>query len=110
MSGIDKLRKRDYYFCYLSLYGPQGQYEYPNIVNLRITNEDDVREANETITHELLHLLILNKVRRLKLGYKTTEGLVDLFFIETRLNDIFPNYKVQSIDKVDKVYLISYFY
>jgi hypothetical protein len=97
-----KLTKRDYYFCYLSLYGPQGQYEYPDRVNLRIINENDIREANETITHELLHILILNKIRRLKLDYETTEGLVDLFFIETKLSDIFPNYKIQSISKIDK--------
>lgn len=98
-----KLTKRDYYFCYLSLYGPQGQYEYPDRVNLRIINENDVREANETIVHELLHLLILNKVRKLKLDYETIEGLVDLFFIETRLSNTFPSYKIQSISKIDKV-------
>ncbi|MDD5639424.1 MAG: hypothetical protein PHR47_01290 [Candidatus Pacebacteria bacterium] len=98
-----KLTKKDRYFCYLSLYGPQGQYEYPDMVDLRIVNEKDVREANETIIHELLHLLILNKVRRLSLDYETTEGLVDLFFVETRLSDIFPNYKVQSISRTDKV-------
>ncbi|MFA5080163.1 MAG: hypothetical protein WC472_00875 [Candidatus Paceibacterota bacterium] len=98
-----KLTKKDCYFCYLSLYGPQGQYEYPDIVSLRIINENDIREANETITHELLHLLILNKVRKLKLDYETIEGLVDLFFIETKLRDIFPNYKIQSISKIDKV-------
>lgn len=85
------------YICYISLYGPEGQFKCPNIINLRISNSKDIEEADETIAHELIHLLIYNKVKKLKLDYKQTEGIVDLFFIETKLKTIFPQYKLQSI-------------
>jgi uncharacterized protein YjaZ len=97
-----ELVRRDHYSCHISLYGPQGQYEYPDIIDIRIVNENDIKEANETIAHELLHLLIFNKAKKLRLDYQTTEGLVDLFFTETRLKDIFPYYKIKSISNTDK--------
>jgi len=91
------LKVKDKYICHISLYGPEGQFKYPNIVNLRIKNNKDIKNANETIAHELIHLLIYNKVKKLKLNYQQTEGMVDLFFIETELKTIFPKYKLQSI-------------
>jgi len=91
------LNIRDRYICYVSLYGPEGQFKYPNIVNLRISNIKDIKEANETIAHELIHLLIYNKAKKIKLDYKQTEGIVDLFFTETKLKTIFPQYKLQNI-------------
>lgn len=91
------LNIRDKYICYISLYGPEGQFKYPNIVNLRVKNNQDIKNANETIAHELIHLLIYNKAKKLKLNYKQTEGVVDLFFTETKLKTIFPQYKLQSI-------------
>jgi len=91
------LNIREKYICYISLYGPDGQFKYPNIVNLRVKNNKDIKNANETIIHELIHLLIYNKAKKLKLNYKQTEGVVDLFFTETKLKTIFPQYKLQSI-------------
>lgn len=91
------LKVRNKYFCHISLYGPEGQFNYPNIVNLRVVNSKDIKNANETIAHEIIHLVIYNKVKKLKLNYKQTEGLVDLFFTETKLKDIFSNYKIQNI-------------
>ena len=88
---------KDKYICYISLYGPEGQFKYPNIVNLRVGNNQDIKNANETIAHELIHLIIYNKAKKLKLNYKQTEGVVDLFFTETKLKTIFPRYKLQSI-------------
>jgi len=85
------------YICYISLYGPEGQFKYPNIVNLRVKNIKDIKNANEIIAHELIHLFIYNKVKKIKLDYKQTEGIVDLFFTETKLKTIFPQYKLQSI-------------
>lgn len=92
-----KFKVRNKYICYISLYGPQGQFQYPNIVNLRTNSSKDIKDANRTIAHELIHLLIYNKVRKLKLNYKQTEGVVDLFFRETDLKNIFPNYRIQNI-------------
>jgi len=40
-------------------------------------------------------------VEKLKSDYKQTEGIVDLFFKETELKDIFPDYKLQSIAEYD---------
>lgn len=96
------LKVRDKYFCHISLYGPGGQFNYPNIVNLRVANSKDIKNANETIAHEIIHLLIYNKAKKLKLNYQQIEGLVDLFFVETKLKDIFPKYKIQDIGIVNK--------
>jgi len=91
------LKIEDKYVCHISLYGPEGQFKYPNIVNLRVKNNKDIKNANETIAHELIHLLIYNRTKKLKLNYRQTEGLVDLFFAETKLKTIFPRYKFQSV-------------
>jgi len=91
------LNVRDKYFCHISLYGPEGQFKYPNTINLRIKSNKDIKNANETIAHELIHLLIYNKVKKLKLNYQQTEGVVDLFFTETKLKTIFPKYKLESV-------------
>ncbi|KKP87707.1 MAG: hypothetical protein UR93_C0035G0003 [Berkelbacteria bacterium GW2011_GWA2_35_9] len=91
------LKIADKYLCYTTLYGPEGEYKYPNIIDLRIKNNKDIKNANETIAHELIHLLIYNKTKKLKLNYRQTEGVIDLFFTETELMTIFPKYKFQSI-------------
>ena len=41
-------------------------------------------------------------LRKLKLNYEQIEGLVDLFFIETKLKTIFPNYKIQNVGVANK--------
>ncbi len=94
--GNFNLRIKNKYICHISLYGPLGQFQYPDIINLRVNNTKDIKEANETIAHELIHLLFYNKVKKLKLNYKQTEGIVDLFFTETKLKTIFPRCKLQS--------------
>ncbi len=95
--GSFNLKIKDKYICYISLYGPSGQFNYPDAINLRVSNTKDTKEANETIAHELIHLSIYNRAKKLKLNYKQTEGVVDLFFTETKLKTIFPQYKLQSI-------------
>ena len=96
---------RDKYLCYVSLYGPEGQFKHPNIVDLRASKESDIKQANETVAHELVHLSILRKAEGLNLSYKQTEGVVDLFFKKTDLKDLFPDYKLQSIaEHNDKIF------
>lgn len=99
------LKVKDNYVCYVSLYGPEGQFCYPNIINLRLANQSDIRSANKTITHEILHLAIFNKAKKLKLDYKQTEGAVDMLFKETELKRIFPEYKLQNIAIHNKLLL-----
>lgn len=94
-----KLRPKDRYLCYISLYGPQGQFKCPNIVNLRIATKKDIKEINDTIAHELIHLLIFNKAKKEKLNYEQTETTVDSFFNNTDLKSIFPKYKPQTFTK-----------
>jgi len=95
--GSFNFKIKDKYICYISFFGPSGQFNYPDIVNLRVSYIKDIKEANVTIAHELIHLLIYDKAKKLKLNYKQVEGLVDLFFTETKLKIIFPRYKLQSI-------------
>jgi len=85
------------YICHISLYGPQGQFSYPNTITVRAHTKRDVSEINETIAHELIHLLIYKQTRKLKLNYEQTEIIVDLFFKKTKLKEIFPYYKMQNI-------------
>lgn len=95
-----KIKKN--YLCYISLYGPEGQFQYPDIINVRVSNNNDIKEANINIAHEIIHLIIFNKVQKMKLDYNQIEGIVDLFFTETKLKNLFPNYKLQSIAVHDK--------
>ncbi len=96
------LKTKYKYVCNISLYGPEGQFNFPNVVSLRVKNNKDIKSANETIAHELIHLLIYNNVKKLKLNYGQTEGVVDLFFTETNLRTIFPKYKLQKIGIYNK--------
>lgn len=91
------LKIPDKFICRISLYGPEGQYQTPNIISARAATKKDLVGMNETIAHEIIHLLIFNTVKKLALDYRQTEGLVDLFFVETDLKNIFPKYKVQSV-------------
>ncbi|PIY96562.1 MAG: hypothetical protein COY66_03880 [Candidatus Kerfeldbacteria bacterium CG_4_10_14_0_8_um_filter_42_10] len=91
------LNSKDKHVCYISLYGPEGQFKLPNIINLRANTYKDIKNANETIAHELIHLFIYSRVKKLKLNYQQTEGVVDLFFTETKLKKIFPHYELQNM-------------
>lgn len=99
------LKVQNKYICQISLYGPQGQYRYPNTINLRVAKRQDFSQANMTIAHEILHLAVYNKAKQMKLGYQQIEGVVDLFFKETKIKNIFPNYKLQDSVTHSKVLL-----
>lgn len=93
-------KTKNNYLCHISLYGPEGQFQYPNIIDMRIAKKSDIEEANITIAHEIIHLVIFNKVKKLR--YEQIEGVVDLFFTETELKNLFPNYVLQNIALHDK--------
>ena len=96
------------YQCYISLYGPSGQFFYPNIINLRVVTDLDIKEININLAHEIVHLSIYQKVKELKLNYAQTEGVVDLIFTETQLKNIFPDYQLQSGVVHDKELLAKF--
>ena len=91
--GFSLLKK---YVCVLSLYGPEGRFHDPNTINVRIATKRDIENMNLTIAHEIIHLAIMDYVDKLKFGYEETEGVVDLFFKETSLVDVFPEYRLQD--------------
>ncbi|MDD4358447.1 MAG: hypothetical protein PHY30_01370 [Candidatus Pacebacteria bacterium] len=96
------LKTKNKYYCCTSLYKPEGQFKYPDIINLRIANSRDIKGANEIIAHEIIHLAIYDKIKNSKLNYQQIEGIVDMFFTKTQLKDIFPKYNLQSIAIHDK--------
>ena len=69
---------------------------------MRVAKQNDIKEANATIAHEIIHLIIKQLIDKQKLDYEITEGLVDLFFKETNLKKLFPTYRIQSIGKINK--------
>ena len=45
------------------MYEPFGRFNCPGVVNLRVSNIKDIKEASEIIARELIHLLIYNTKR-----------------------------------------------
>jgi len=89
-------KPKEKYYCHTTLYGPQGQFKYPDSFSVRMSTAQDAKDSNTTIAHELVHLLIFNKVKKLKLNYEKTEGIVDLFFTKTELKKLFPYHGLQT--------------
>lgn len=81
------------YQCILSFYGCYGYYKPPNKIYVNINAK--TKFIIETIIHELIHLLIYKNTKNK--SYKDIEKLVDKIFIDSGLNKIFPDYKVQKI-------------
>lgn len=96
------------YKCYISLYGPSGQFFYPNIINLRVATATDTKETNVNLAHEIIHLSIYKRVKELGLDYDQTEGVVDLIFTETKLKALFPSYQLQIGIPHDKNWLAKF--
>ena len=86
---------RDKYFCYISFYGPMGQFFYPDMIDVRAKRKD-IKSIDETIAHEIIHLLIFNKAKKLKLNYEEIESIVDLFLKKLSLKNYFLiiNYRI----------------
>ena len=95
------------YVGHVSRFGPEGKYQSPNIVFIRLRAKHDARQATETIAHELIHLFFADFFESKKLNYAECEGMVDALVLESGLADIFPNYKRQSVGKVRRKLLKS---
>lgn len=62
-------------FCiYLIAYGVYGSYEVPNTIYLRFNQKD----ITKTIVHEIVHLIIENKIQKYKVDQWEKERIVDL--------------------------------
>jgi hypothetical protein len=81
------------YKCFLTFYGSYGYFEYPNIIFINV--DAKIEFIMETIVHELIHLLIFEKMKNK--SYLEIEKKVDKIFINSGIGKIFPNYKIQDI-------------
>ncbi|TSC96772.1 MAG: hypothetical protein CEN88_270, partial [Candidatus Berkelbacteria bacterium Licking1014_2] len=75
------LKNQKEYSCYLCNFGPQGQFQMPNIIYIRIKKKKDIREINETIAHELIHLMVYDRIKNM--DFEQKEGIIDMFFVRT---------------------------
>ncbi|MCD4706013.1 SprT-like domain-containing protein [bacterium] len=80
------------YKCFLSFYGCYGYYNFSDEIYININAKFEF--IIETIIHELIHLLIYKNMN--KKSYHQIEEKVDKIFIDSSLNKIFPDYKVQK--------------
>ena len=91
--------KKNTYTCYLSRYGPGGAYFPPTSISARVIWEkkSELKEANEKIAHELIHLFIYKKAEVSKLCFEDIERLVDLILSKTPIANLLHNPKMQGM-------------
>ena len=84
--------------CFVSRYGPGGSYYPDSKISTRVIleNKTDVKEANETIAHEIVHLVINGLSEKYKLGFENTERLVDLILTKTPISKLLDNPRFQN--------------
>lgn len=84
------------YICYFTRYGSCGFYMPPNSFVIRIANKKDIEESNINISHELMHLILMQNNKDQNLGYKGREMLVDKFLMKKPFKKILPEYEKQD--------------
>lgn len=84
--------------CHVSHFGPEGKYQRPNKIFVRLNNDKDtnIERILETIAHELVHVTMADYFEEQELSYKEKEKRVD-DFITDNLRGIFQNYNNQSL-------------
>lgn len=90
------------YRCHVSAYGPEGMFQSPTTVFLRLRTKRDEARACETLGHELIHLMFDHVLSQKKLTYAECEGMVDALITNTALKEIFPKYERQPIGRVNR--------
>lgn len=98
LAKFTNLRLLSKYYCYISRYGPGGNFSLPNIISIRAREEtpDDVKMANLKIIHEIVHLLINKLVKKNNLSFEDTERLVDLILINTPIKNLLGDIEMQG--------------
>jgi len=86
---FELLSRTGSYVCRVTMYGPSGYFEEPNIVyvNITIGNEEFWME---TVLYEILHLWIDQKEK--DLPHEQREEYIDSMFLSL-FGEMFPNYK-----------------
>ncbi len=84
--------------CCISRYGPGGSYYSPNKISVRVVDkyDKDIREANEKIAHEIVHLAIDKLVQKYSLSFDNTERLVDLILTRTPISELLVEPTIQG--------------
>lgn len=97
LKKIDKQNEffnfENHYKCFLSFYGCYGYFRFPGQVYVNIGADLDF--VIETIAHELIHLLVYEKVENK--SYEEIEVIVDKIMIDSEFKKLFPRYKIQEI-------------
>lgn len=90
------------YQCHVSQFGPEGKYRRPNFLFVRLRTKKDEKRILETIGHEILHLLFVDFFESKKASYSEREGIIDALIMRSELKKLFPNYKIQSVGKINQ--------
>ena len=58
------------YICHVSIFRPEGEFQSPNLLYVRLRTAQDKKQILETIGHELIHLFLGSYFDKKKLGYE----------------------------------------
>jgi len=86
------------FFVYLTDYGTDGSYTFPNIVIFNINN----KKGFKTIVHEIIHLLIENYIQKYKIQHEEKERIVDLILNSEEFSFLEYNFWQDSYNGVEK--------
>ncbi|PIR04937.1 MAG: hypothetical protein COV57_01725 [Candidatus Liptonbacteria bacterium CG11_big_fil_rev_8_21_14_0_20_35_14] len=95
------------YISHITLYGPEGEFQAPNILYVRLRTTKDKKMILEAIGHELIHICLGKFFEKQNLSYEEIEWLVDNLILQSNLKKLFPNYKQQTIGKPRKNILME---
>lgn len=81
----------------LTRYGPGGSYYPPATVLLRLDLPSMCRSRLEVLVHEIVHLSIEEPIiQKFKLSQGEKESLVDYFFTQPGLHELFSDYQMRK--------------
>ncbi|TSC93004.1 MAG: hypothetical protein CEN91_321 [Candidatus Berkelbacteria bacterium Licking1014_85] len=90
---------------FLSFFGPGGSYKLPNIITIRVLNHDDLNYSNVNITHELIHLLVENKIQKYNFSHHDKELFVNSILFQPQIAKIL---KIKNEEIIKSKYYYSF--
>jgi len=102
VGGFKNVKLLPKYISHITLYGPEGEFQAPNLLFVRLRTTKDKKLILETIGHELIHIILGKFFEKQKLGYEEVEWLVDNLILQSDLSKLFPDYKQQTVGKPKK--------
>jgi len=92
---LKDLKQKKEYLVYLTLFGPGGAFEYPNKIFLRIKTKDDKEYLDVNLAHEMIHLILHEKL--VHFSYVKREKIVNAVLFQKEFAGIF-NIKNSKIE------------